>query len=80
MRGKGSENVRAELGLSANSGASWREMAAILRPYFWPASQRDRWLALSCFTLLAMFSALGSLAFMLATRPGQDEAGQAPVS
>ena len=32
------------------------------------------------FTLLAILSALGSLAFMLATRPGQKEAGQAPVS
>ena len=32
------------------------------------------------FTLLAVLSALGSLAFILATRPGQDEPGQAPVS
>ena len=32
------------------------------------------------FTLLAMFSALGSLAFMLATRPGLEEAAQPPVS
>ena len=32
------------------------------------------------FTLLAILSSLGSLAFMLATRPGQKEAGQAPVS
>jgi cyanate permease len=32
------------------------------------------------FTLLAILSAMGSLAFILATRPGQDEAGQAPLS
>ena len=32
------------------------------------------------FTLLAILSAMGSLAFILATRPGQDEAEQAPVS
>jgi sugar phosphate permease len=32
------------------------------------------------FTLLAILSSLGSLAFMLATRPEQKEAGQAPVS
>ena len=32
------------------------------------------------FTLLAILSALGSLAFMLATRPRQEEAGQAPLS
>jgi general secretion pathway protein L len=32
------------------------------------------------FTLLAILSSLGSLAFMLATRPGQDEAEQASVS
>ena len=32
------------------------------------------------FTLLAILSSLGSLAFILATRPGQKEAGQTPVS
>jgi MFS family permease len=32
------------------------------------------------FTLLAILSAMGSLAFILATRPVQEEAGQTPVS
>ena len=45
--------VRAELGLRAGT-ATYREMATILRPYFWPSGRKERLLALLCFALLGL--------------------------
>ena len=54
--------VRSELGLAGK--ATYREMAVILWPYFWPSGVRERALACTCFALQGQSNAANNAAPM----------------